>query len=143
VTKAPKKDSPTDSAPTSKRKRLVVLVVLGTLLAGAGYWFVLRPPADEAPVPGEVVSLEPIQVNLAGGHYLKVGIALQMTAETTEEVEGSRALDAVITAFSGRSLEALSQAEKREQIKKRLAADVKDLYDGDVMDVYFTDFVTQ
>ena len=58
-----------------------------------------------APKPGEVVRLEPIQVNLAGGHYLKIGIALQLTADA-HEADGSKALDATIDLFSGRSMDA-------------------------------------
>ena len=45
------------------------------------------------PKPGEVVTLEPIQINLAAGHYLRIGIALQLTAKA-HEADGSKALDA-------------------------------------------------
>ena len=85
----------------------MVSVVL--LLAGAAaYWFLLRPDGEAPPPePGEVVTLEPIQVSLAGGHYLKVGIALQLTADAAE-AEGSKALDATIPQFSGRPLAQLT-----------------------------------
>lgn len=143
MTKATTQKSDPGAKPNTIKKRLLAVVLLVGILGGAGYWFALRPTGEEEPIPGEVVSLEPIQVNLAGGHYLKVGIALQLNAETTEEVEGSRALDALITSFSGRSLEALSTVEQRDTIRKRLRAEVVDKYDGVVMDVYFTNFVTQ
>jgi flagellar FliL protein len=125
------------------RKKLVVVLVLVLALGGAGYWFFLRPTAEaKAPKPGEVVRLEPIQVNLAGGHYLKIGIALQLTAEA-HEVEGSKALDATIDLFSGRSMDELGRTENRAKLKKTLEKELEHRYHGEVMTVYFTEFVTQ
>ncbi len=56
------------------------------LLAGAGWFFFLKPKDSGVPeplphpTPGSVVTLDPITVNLAGGHFLKFGMALQPTA---------------------------------------------------------------
>jgi flagellar FliL protein len=111
-------------------------------IGAAAYWFVLRPAPQKAPEPGEVAAMEPIQVNLAGGHYLKIGIALQLTADA-HEAEGSQALDATIELFSGRSMDELTRVESREKLKHRLVKELEHRYHGDVMDVYFTDFVTQ
>jgi flagellar FliL protein len=140
----PGADAAADKAPQGgkKKKKLVLVLVVVVLLGGAG-WFVLRPSSGGgAPVPGEVVPLEPIQVNLAGGHYLKVGIALQLV-EGGEKVDGSKALDAVIEQFSGRPMDELTQPVQREKLKKALGAELDHRYDGEVMGVYFTDFVTQ
>ena len=103
----------------------------------------LRKPADaDAPKPGEVVALDPIQVNLEGGHYLSIGIALQ-TVEGSEEVDGSKALDAVIGLFSGRSVEELNRGKVRTQLKKELEHELDERYEKEVMAVYLTQFVTQ
>ena len=127
---------------SGRRKVMIVLVVL-LVVGGAAYWFFLKPAeAKTAPEPGEVVQLEPIQVNLAGGHYLKIGIALQLTAEA-KEAEGSKALDATIELFSGRSMDELTRREDRAKLKKTLEKELEHSYHGEVMDVYFTDFVTQ
>ena len=128
---------------TGGRKKLLVMVVVALALAFGGWWFMLRPAgADEAPTPGEVLKLEPVQVNLAGGHYLKIGIALQ-AVEGAEEVEGSKALDATIELFSGTTMAELADGRKRDHLKKQLSEELTERYDGDVMGVYFTDFVTQ
>lgn len=125
------------------RKKVVMIVVLVLALGAAAYWFLLRPTAEaKAPEPGEVVQLEPIQVNLSGGHYLKIGIALQLTADA-HEADGSKALDATIELFSGRSMEQLGQPGVRAKLKKSLEKKLEHDYHGEVMDVYFTDFVTQ
>ena len=126
------------------KKKLVMIVVLLLVVGGAGYWFFLKPKpagADE-PKPGEVVRLDPIQVNLSGGHYLKIGIALQLTADA-HEADGAKALDAAIETFSGKSMDTLTHPEKREKLKHHLEQELEHLYHGDVMGVYFTDFVTQ
>ena len=88
-----------------------------------------RPPAEQ-PEPGEVVTLEPIQINLAGGHYLRIGLALQLTADA-HEADGSKALDATIELFSGadhgradqaraaRGAEAASSRRSSEDVPRR------------------------
>jgi flagellar FliL protein len=124
------------------KKKLLIVLVLLLAVGGAAYWFVLKPSPKQAPKPGEVVELEPIQVNLTGGHYLKVGIALQLTAGA-KEADGSKALDATIDLFSGRSMAELTRADDRARLKKDLERELDHRYDGEVMGVYFTDFVTQ
>ena len=125
------------------RKKVILLLVVMLAIGGAAYWFLLKPAeAKEAPKPGEVVSLEPIQVNLEAGHYLKIGIALQLTAEA-KEADGSKALDATIDLFSNRPMEQLTRPDTRAKLKKELEKELKERYHGEVMGVYFTDFVTQ
>jgi flagellar FliL protein len=126
------------------KKKLIVVVVVVALLAGAGYWFFLKPAGKPAsPVAGAVVKLDPIQINLADSHYLKVGIALQATAKAGEEVDGSKALDQTIALFSGESMTKLSRPAYRSKMKKELEHHLDEAYEGEVMGVYFTDFVTQ
>ncbi len=134
-----------DDAPRGGKKKLVVIVIALLAVGAAAYFFVLKPKPDakkEKPVAGEVIALEPRQVNLEGGHYLKLGLALQGTAEA-HELEGSKALDAAITIFSGRSIEEVSRPAELKHLKDELQKELEHLYHGDVMDVYFTDFVTQ
>jgi flagellar FliL protein len=123
------------------KKKLMILVLLLVLAAVAWFLF-LRPSPPSAPKPGEVVALEPIQVNLADGHYLRLGLALQLT-DGTAKVDGSKALDLSIDLFTGTSADRLAQPAYRGQLKKRLEARLEKSYDGEVMGVYFTDFVTQ
>jgi flagellar FliL protein len=123
-----------------KKKGVTIVAVL--LLAAAAYFLVFAPGSGAAPEPGEVVQLEPIQVNLLDGHYLKLGLALQLTA-TAKEADGSKALDAAIDLFSGRDMDELTQPVSRARLKAQLRKELGHRYEGAVMDVYFTDFVTQ
>ncbi len=94
--------------PEKKRRTLLVVVLVVLALAAGAWWFMIRPAgADEPAEPGEVLQLESIQVNLADGHYLKIGVALQ-AVEGAEEVEGSKALDATIELFSGSAMAELA-----------------------------------
>jgi flagellar FliL protein len=124
------------------KKKLILILVAVLAIGGAAYWFVLKPKPEPKPEPGEVVSLEPIQVNLEGGHYLKIGIALQLTT-VAHEADGSKALDRTIDLFSGKSMDELTRHGSRAKLKKELVKELEHDYHGDVMDVYFTDFVTQ
>jgi flagellar FliL protein len=142
-TMATTQPTPADEPQPGRSRKLLVLVIV-LLLTGAASWLYLRPAeAEEAPQPGAVLQLEPIQLNLASGRYLRVGIALQGVADAHEELEGSKALDATIELFSGRRIEDLAQPVQRQVLKKKLRAELIDRYHGEVIDVYFTDFVTQ
>ena len=124
------------------RKKLIAIGLVLVVAAAAGWWFFLKPGAPAEPEPGEVMTMEPIQVNLADGHYLRVGIALQLSADA-HEAEGSKALDATIDLFSGRSIAEIEKAEERHELKEKLTHELKEAYDDEVMGVYFTEFVTQ
>jgi flagellar protein FliL len=145
VTTMGRAEQEAEAQPEKKSKKKLVAVALVIALAGAAYWFVLRPsPAKEAePEPGAVVLIEPIQINLAAGHYLRLGLALQASADAKEDPDGSQALDSAIELFSGMPMEDLALAEDRAKVKRQLLHDLEERYEGDVLDVYFTEFVTQ
>ena len=142
---SPTQTPPAEEAPKKSKKKLVA-VALVFVLAAAAYWFLFKPSGKHEkvePEAGPVVVLEPIQVNLAAGHYLKIGLALQATAEAGEELDGSEALDSTIELFSGLPMEEVSLAEDRTKLKRKLLHDLEKRYEGEVFDVYFTEFVTQ
>ena len=130
-----------EEQPRKRRKKLVLLLVAVLVVGGGGYWFI-RPEPASAPKPGDVVTLEPIQINLADSHYLRVGIALQLV-QGAEKVDGSKALDATIDEFSGLAMAEVNDPAKRSTHKLALEKELDHRYQGDVMEVYFTEFVTQ
>lgn len=129
-------------APKKGKKKLLVIGLVLVVGAAAGWWFFLKPSGPTEPVPGEVMTLEPIQINLADGHYLRLGLALQLSAEA-HEADGSKALDAAIELFSGEDQGALVKAGHRQDLKHELEEKLEHDYHGDVLEVYFTEFVTQ
>ena len=64
---------------------------------------------------------------------------------SAHEVDGSKALDATIDLFSGRSDRASSPSRRHARAAEEgaRARSSSTRYHGEVMDVYFTDFVTQ
>lgn len=145
TTAPPAEEVQADQKSGGGKKKLLIGVLVLALGAGAGWWFLLRPAAaeEEGPKPGEVLVLQAIQINLADGHYLRIGLALQKTEEAGEHVEGSKALDAAIELFTGERMDELARAKHRNQLKDELEHELEELYHGEVMGVYFTDFVTQ
>ncbi|MCL3860867.1 flagellar basal body-associated protein FliL [Actinotalea sp. K2] len=151
---APAVEAEPEAAPKSKKK-LVIIVVAALLLVGGGggYWFLLGPgagaseaqEAEPPPEPGEVLTVDPVNLNLAGGHYLRLGLGLQMTADAGGhgKVDTARALDLAIALFSGRTVEEVSDAETRDALKAELLHQLEEAYHGEVMGLYFTDYVTQ
>ncbi len=140
----PMVEAPEEAPGGGRKKMLLVGLLVVALGAAAGWWFLLRPAsATEPPQPGVVVKLDPIQVNLAGGHYLRVGIALQASKDAGTELDGSQALDATIELFTGQQVADLASKKSRGRLKRRLEHTLDTDYDGEVIGVYFTDFVTQ
>lgn len=139
-----------DEAEAPKKKKLPLLIGAVVLLVAvaAGAWFFVLSPSDAEAAPkevekGEVVALEPVSINLANGSYLRLGIALQQTADATHAAEGSEALDLAIKTFSGRTTEELNDLAVRDELKQELLVEVEEAYHHEVMDLYFTEFVTQ
>jgi flagellar FliL protein len=139
-------------APAAKKgkKKLLMMVAAGLMVAaGVGGYLMLGGGGGDAeakepePEPGEVVVMDAVTVNLKDGHYLKIKIALQATADAAHEPEGSKALDLAIDQFSEYEMGELSTTEGRHRAKEVLREHVKEAYHGDVMDVYFTEFVMQ
>jgi len=138
-----------------KKLFMIIGIVVVLAAAAAGYFLVLAPksaPKDGAeasaeatpePEPGIVVTIDSVSINLAGGHYLRLGMALQMTKDVAEAPETARALDLAIALFSQQPMEQVTNADGREALKAKLLEQIKEAYEGEVMDVYFTDFVTQ
>lgn len=130
----------------SKKKLFVIVGIVVVALAAAAYYFLVMgkeaEAAEPAPEPGEVFTVEAMSINLADGHYLRLGLGLQLTAEA-HELDAAKARDAAIVLFSGKSVEEVSDPESRDALKGELAHQLDELYEGEVMGVYLTDFVTQ
>ncbi|NHC47109.1 flagellar basal body-associated FliL family protein [Motilibacter aurantiacus] len=132
-----------------KKKMIIIAAVALVALLGGVYKFVLAKPAEaeaKEPEPGITLTLDPININLADGHFLKLGISLLFTVEGSTghgEPEGSAALDDAISLFSGEEVSVLSVPKNREKLKKELLEMVNEDYHHGVMKVYFTNFVMQ
>jgi len=103
--------------------------------------------AADATAAGPVDSLDAITINLAAGHYLKVGLALQVpagvdpsTVKTTENWEAV-ALKTTIDTLSGQTLDTLSA--QRQAQENSIGDEVCRKTEGKVLTIYFTDFVMQ
>ncbi|WP_369258034.1 flagellar basal body-associated FliL family protein [Geodermatophilus amargosae] len=154
-TKAKEKDAPADGEePKGGRKKLFLVLAVLLVVAGAAAYFLLFTGEAEAeePVAGEVVALEPVTVNLAGGGYLKIGISLQTTEDAASGghggggVDGSQALDLVISTYSQAQPADVTGA--REALKESLEHQIVEAYTDEegvemVMGIYFTEYVTQ
>ena len=132
-----------------KKKLVLILAVVLVAAAGAAYFFLFAgsgEAAAEEPVPGEVLALEPIAVNLAGGGYLKIGVTLQFTEEGSGGghgggPDGSKAADLIISTFSQAKPADVNGA--REALKESLEEKIVEAYHGDVMEIYYNEYVTQ
>ena len=142
------------TAPKKGKKKLIMIVAVVLLVvAGAGGYLMMSGGSKKSttvatkpkPTPGAVLALDPVTVNLSEGHYLKVKLALQLTAKagTGKDMDGSKALDLTITQFTDMDVAELSSTDARAKVKAELLEKLEKAYEDDVMDVYFTQFVMQ
>jgi flagellar protein FliL len=144
-----------DDAPKGGKKKLLVIALVAVLAIGAGAYFFLfsgggEAEAEPAPEAGSVVlPIDPVAINLAGGSYLKLGMALQFSLQYDEaaggehggEPDGSKAVDIAIAQFSGAALSDVQT--NREAMKAALQEAIVHAYHGDVYSIYYTEYVTQ
>ena len=144
------KAAETDEAPAKGGKKKLMLIMLVVILAAAGaaYFFLFSGNAEaEAPVEGDVLVLEPLAVNLAGGGYLKIGVTLQFSEEGSAGghggagPDGSKATDLIISTFSQAQPADVTGA--REALKEALQEKIIEAYHGAVMEIYYNEYVTQ
>lgn len=137
-----------EAGPRRGKGVLVILAVVIVVIVGAAAFY-LRPWESEAAAApaevelGVVVAVEPISVNLADGRYLRLGFSMQLTKEATAEIPVARAMDLAIGVFSGRDIAEVNDAARREELKNELARQLSETFEGEVVDVYLTDYVTQ
>ena len=138
-------------APKKSRKMLLIIVIAAVVLIGGGVgaFFTLKgSSAQAAPKKGVVTTFDDaLTVNLADGHYLKLKFSLQQTADASAAVDTSEALNLAIDEYTGKSVADLSSEKSRDAIKDELLQKIVKAYtvDGtkEVMDIYYTQFVTQ
>lgn len=148
--------APPPAEPAKKSKKKLVIVVVAVLLAGAAAKFtVLKPaPAAEAGgatttlAGGELVTVEPMSVNLADGHYLKIGVAIELVqGEAAKEFEKAgepnKVRDLIISTAATRTMAELSSPEGKQAFKEELDKGGHELYEESFHSVYLTDFVMQ
>jgi flagellar protein FliL len=141
-------------APKKSKKLLMIIVIALVVLGGggAGAFFMLKgdsAAAQAQPKKGIVTPLDnDLTINLADGHYLKLGFALQETEDAgTEAVDTSEAVNLAIDQYTGKSVAELSTEKGREAAKANLLQKIKKAYEDNgtqkIMDIYYTAFVTQ
>lgn len=135
------------------KKRIVVVLLVVALGAGA-YEFVLAPkkPAatagavKPAPQPGALVPTDAVTVNLTGGHYLRISVALQFTSKvsTTSPPDTSAALDQIIGYLTGQPVDQLSSPTGLASVKAALTTKIAAAYPKDpLMELLITSYVIQ
>ncbi len=150
-------------------KKMIISAVLSVALLGAGYFIGgMSSGGDSTPVAeaadgeqsaedndekkelGHLVDLEPINVNLQDGHFLRIAITLDTHTEESgghgkEEAvfPTAPAADLLLATFSGRDMAELSTETGREEARAELLESLEEAYGEEVTGVFLTEFVMQ
>jgi flagellar FliL protein len=148
---ADEKEAPAEAPKKSKKMLMIIVAAVVLLGGGGGAFFMLKgsSKAEAAPKKGVVTAIDSaITINLADAHYLKLGFSLQQTSDAgTEAVDTSEALNLAIDEYTGKTVAELSTEKGREEAKADLLKQIVKAYTvekkQEVMDIYYTSFVTQ
>ncbi|MEJ2078249.1 MAG: flagellar basal body-associated FliL family protein [Acidobacteriota bacterium] len=159
-----------EEAPKSKRKWIfLALAIVVLLVAGiAGIWAggLLEPAQVEAETKGpakkapplevnQVVNLDPVIVNLLGTtkmSYARIAVALGLHNNSPgsqifrEDVMVPKIKDELLSSVGQMTPADLLRPEAKDQLKKQIKLFVNNLLEkgsGEVVEVYFTDFIVQ
>lgn len=147
-------DKPKNKMPLIAILAVVMVVALAvTFMVGKQVSAKSKPGGDKKKVEhGPVMPLDDFLVNLSdpgGDHFLKVTVNLELDKEkgkTPETMKEQTPLirDAILMALSSKTRDELSPPAGREKLKAEIKKKVNEALDeGDVQDVYFSNFVTQ
>src|SRR4051812_19288016 len=150
-----KKDAPADAeAPKGGKKKLLIIGLVAVMAIGAAaYFFVFSGGGAEAEPAAEagsvVLTVDPVAINLAGGSYLKLGMALQFSLAYDENAggseggkpDGAKALDIAIAQFSGAALTDVQN--NPEAMKAALQGAVVRPSPGAVYSIYYPEYAPQ
>ena len=159
------KTEPEAAKPTKRKRRIVLFVLLGMMLAGAGAGALLVPrfasrlpwprkadaTVDKDEPPAAVAVLDSIVIDLRESsgelHHLKVGVALELKSsfhgEEFKRYE-PRVRDATISYLRTLTFEEVTAPANLERIRTTLGERVAvAIGHGNVRRVLFTDFVAQ
>jgi flagellar FliL protein len=136
------------AAPKKSKKKLIIILVAVLVVGGLGAKMTVlkKKPAKVAPKPGAVLVIDDATINLAAGHYLKLGLSLQLEGKTDPTtVDGSAASDLANQYFTGKAVTLVISAAGRDAAKAALAKQIEAVpeYKDEVMGIYFRDYVTQ
>jgi flagellar basal body-associated protein FliL len=137
------------------KTKLALLAVAVIVVAGAAYKLVLTPRAKPGPkkIDGALVSLgDPFTVNLSGGHYGRITVAVLLASPPPAVVDPSTmpplpeydAVRAIVTDhLTGIDPGRLTDRSARHKLLAQLLLDLKKSTDEPVKQVLFTDLAVQ
>jgi len=130
-----------------KLKLAVGLLVLLLGGGGAAKFTVLAPKSAKAsaatakPAPGPIVQLSELTLNLTGGQYLRMKMALQTIKGSKPIVDTTMATQLIIDEYSNHSPAELTGDAARQKAKAALLAKLQKAYPKQIMDALYTEFV--
>ena len=153
-------ESEDQGKPEKKKKspliKIIVLVVLLAALGGGGFFgyvkFFKKEPPPKEPEVEQSVSAEAgsFLVNLSdpgGKRYLKVGMQFELSGKKANDELTRRNVevrDMIIMLLSSKEYSEIGNATGKLTLKRELLARLnKMLRDGQVKEIYFTEFLVQ
>ena len=132
----------------SLKLKLIVGVLVLLLGGGAAAKFTVLAPkpakasaATAKPLPGPIVQLSELTLNLTGGQYLRMKMALQTIKGSKPIEDTTMATQLIIDEYSNHTPAELTGDAARQKAKTALLAKLQKAYPKQIMDALYTEFV--
>ena len=127
-------------------KKIIIIVIIVAIVAGAGIWLLTRTPAEFTPsyyVPGDY-----FVTNIKDSHsLLKTTIVLALARSDREELlaEHNHIIrDVIIFALRDKTEEELRSPDIQDKLREEITAKLSKKLDIDyITTIYFNDFILQ
>ncbi len=133
-----------------KKKLIIIAVVLLLAAGGAAKFTILAPKplsaaaaAKVKPTPGPVVPMDELTLNLAGGHFLRLKMSIELTKGGSADMDLTEGVQAVIDEYSNKTVAELTGVKARTKAKDELVAALQKIYPKKILDAMYGEFVMQ
>jgi flagellar basal body-associated protein FliL len=134
-------DLPIEVEPPTRKRRVLLLAGLATVLALAGGWWlfgVADAAEDPSAVDGEIVDLEPMTTTVGerGIHHARVGLAIVLSEGADPSQVGPRQAllqDALLREISNLDADTVRSAEGSDRLRTSLSETAREIWGPDVV----------
>ena len=127
-------------------KKVLFLVVLAVLAVGGGVFYFLHNKSQTQTISSfKIMEIEPVVINLADGHYIRIAIALGYSGDENELREKLPVInDILITTVGAMTSKELVSPEGKELLKENLLLKINSaLSEVKVKNIFYREFIVQ
>ncbi|RUM43365.1 MAG: hypothetical protein DSY35_03700 [Desulfurobacterium sp.] len=127
-------------------KKVLFLIVVAVLIVGGGAFYFFHNKSQTTTTSSlKIMEIEPVVINLADGHYIRIAVALGYSGDENELREKLPVInDILITTVGAMTSKELVSPEGKELLKENLLLKINSaLSEVKVKNIFYREFIVQ